>query len=253
MHIFSCTHEFNSIMTCLYRACASHLPNKEVYLCYEPIEQMNLFDEYTHVDPDPELAAKLMDLIHTRISSDFYEYFALAALSYEDAALDLMYRMLLLGFHHGPAVLSMRQYREVCDFLGVRERVSKEVYRFQEFARFHEVRKGVYIAHIEPRHAIVQALGGIFEDRMPSEHFMIVDDIHRDAVIHMRDEHFYYRTLDPAEFEELLKTEQMNDEYTDLWKVFFESIAIKQRENYRCQRNLMPLWSRKHAVEFVNR
>ena len=36
----------------------------------------------------------------------------------------------------------------------------------------------------------------------------------------------------------------------DLWKDFFNTIGIKERENYQCQRNLMPLWYRKHMTEF---
>ena len=52
------------------------------------------------------------------------------------------------------------------------------------------------------------------------------------------------------EFQTLRKTEEYEDEYTDLWKTFFHAIAIDERKNYVCQRNLFPLWKRKHAVEF---
>ena len=46
------------------------------------------------------------------------------------------------------------------------------------------------------------------------------------------------------------RQEDVNDEYTDMWKIFFETIAIKQRYNPECQRNLMPVWMRKHVTEF---
>lgn len=55
---------------------------------------------------------------------------------------------------------------------------------------------------------------------------------------------------DGDEFESLRKTEQYEDEYTEMWKTFFQAVAIKERENYVCQRNLFPIWKRKHAVEF---
>ena len=38
--------------------------------------------------------------------------------------------------------------------------------------------------------------------------------------------------------------------FVDLWKVFFKSIGIEQRKNPRCQRNMLPLWYRKHMTEF---
>ena len=56
--------------------------------------------------------------------------------------------------------------------------------------------------------------------------------------------------LTDEEFQTLRKTEEYEDEYTDLWKTFFHAIAIDERKNYVCQRNLFPLWKRKHAVEF---
>lgn len=60
----------------------------------------------------------------------------------------------------------------------------------------------------------------------------------------------YLRYLTDDEFESLHKTEQYEDEYTEMWKTFFQAVAIKERENYVCQRNLFPIWKRKHAVEF---
>jgi len=42
----------------------------------------------------------------------------------------------------------------------------------------------------------------------------------------------------------------VSDKYEQLWKTFFETIAIKERTNPKCQRNLMPLWIRAHMNEF---
>ena len=79
--------------------------------------------------------------------------------------------------------------------------------------------------------------------------FVIVDDIHKEAVIHHKDEHFYMYKLNDEELTRLLQTEEENDSYTDMWKVFFDTIAIKERTNKKCQDNLFPMWARKHAVE----
>ena len=57
--------------------------------------------------------------------------------------------------------------------------------------------------------------------------------------------------INDREFARLAQTEEENDEYTDLWKAFFDSIAIKERANEKCQMSHFPLWARKHAVEFT--
>ena len=58
------------------------------------------------------------------------------------------------------------------------------------------------------------------------------------------------RKLSSDEVKALLTTEDMNDGYTDLWKMYFDTIAIKERTNPRCQLNHSPLWARKHIIEF---
>jgi probable DNA metabolism protein len=38
-------------------------------------------------------------------------------------------------------------------------------------------------------------------------------------------------------------------EYQDLWKKYFETIAIKERTNPRCQKNFMPVRYWKNLTE----
>ena len=66
----------------------------------------------------------------------------------------------------------------------------------------------------------------------------------------LKDGENYLRYLTDDEFSVLQKTESYEDEYTDMWKTLFHAISIEQRKNYVCQRNLFPIWKRKHAVEF---
>ena len=144
----------------------------------------------------------------------------------------------------------MVQYQDVMRFRQIRTRVGREVNRFQEVIRFHKIDNNVYVAHFEPKSRIVVTQGYIFQDRMPSENWIIVDDVHKEAVIHPKDQNFYVQTLNSEEYARLLQTEETHDEFEYMWKKYFDKIAIEQRKNQRCQNNLFPKWSRKHAVEF---
>ena len=251
MVVYTCVHEWEAMLTCIYDAWSSGLVHSNIRLELEPVGQCTLFDEYIHVEPDQAKAYKVMDSVIRKISTYVYNELSYCSMAYEEDILDNIYHVLILGFNLGPNVLQMVQYKDIMRNREIRKRLSNELCRFQEFTRFHEVRKDMYVAHVEPKSKLVMALGPIFEDRMPSENWMIVDDIHYEAVVHPKDEPFYIRKLTEEEMKNVLETENANDAYTDLWKVFFDSIAIKERENYECQRNHMPLWSRKHAVEFV--
>ena len=251
MTVFTCEHNWKAMLSCIYKAFESKLGHKNVRLCFEPIEQYTLFDEYIHVEPDSELAEKMMDLICFRISPEVYYTLAYCAAWHEKDVLNVIYRTVLLGFNFGPNVLEMVQYEDIMRLKEIRIALGSEVNHFIEFTRFHELPHGIYVAHIEPRSCVLQSLGHHFADRMPSEHWMIVDDTHKEAIVQPKDEEWYYRALNDDEFERLKHTEEYNDEFTDMWKVFFDTIAIKQRINPTCQRNLMPKWTRKHAVEFI--
>lgn len=249
MKVFTCVPEWEAMLTCIYEAFASRLGHENIKLLTEPVEQLSLFDEYVHVDADSEKAAKVVESIKRKISGRFYHEMATTAMAYEPDTLDNIYHMLILGFAYGSKVLDMMQFKDVVRNIEIRKRVGNEANRFQEAIRFHQV-GNVYVAHIEPKSRVSGYLGPVFTDRMPSENFVIVDDIHLEAVFHQANEPFYMRKLSTEELEQLTKTEKLNDEYTDLWKIFFDTIAIKERENPKCQLSHSPLWARKHIIEY---
>ena len=250
MTILTCAPQWDAMLTCIYEASESKLGYKNMRLLLEPLGQQSFLDEYIHVDADSEKAEKVAKSIITRISYPFYMEMAYTAMAYEEDVLDNIYHVLLLGFKFGENALKMIHYRDIMRNREIRARVVREAERFREILRFHRI-GDLYVAHFEPKSRVVGYLGRLFQDRMPSESFIIVDDVHREAVVHRRNEQYYTWQINDAEYERLAQTEQENDEYTDLWKAFFDSIAIAERTNEKCQLTHFPLWARKHAVEFM--
>lgn len=237
------------MLTTIYVAWASGIGHANIKLRLEPIEQYDFINEYVHVDADKEKAEKVISSIVGKISPFVYHELALTALAYEEDAFDNIYRVLLLGFKFGPNVLDMSQYKDIMRNQQIRKRVRNEGCRFQEILRFHRVNNS-FVAHIEPKSRIVEYLGPIFQDRMPSENFVIVDDVHSEAVVHYADQDYFMYKLTQQQLKQLLQTEELNDEYTDMWRVFYNTIAIKERENLKLQMTMFPKWARAHAVEF---
>ncbi len=84
---------------------------------------------------------------------------------------------------------------------------------------------------------------------------MIIDDNRKYGVVHSGAEEssgMYIRELDEREMQVLHQTELQTDAFVRLWKTFFHTIGIEQRKNLTCQRNMIPIWKRKHAVEFMD-
>lgn len=252
MTIFYCEQNWEAMLTCIFEASASKVGYKNIKFEINAPKQPNFLDTYIEVKADGVKAQKVIDAICNQISVYVYEELAFCSMSKAPDVLDNIYRVLILGFHYGPQILNMVQFKDVMRNREIRKALGNEVHHFIEFIRFHELNNNLLVAHIEPKSRLIQGLGYHFSDRMPSLDWMIVDDNHKEAIIHPKDEKWYVRNLTEEEYSRLLETESVNDEYTDMWRTFFRSIAIKERENYTCQRNLFPIWTRKHAVEFLS-
>ena len=149
-------------------------------------------------------------------------------------------------------VLEQYSNPHVMRMLELRRKGGNESHHFNEFARFQSLDRKVYVSHLEPKSDVIMLVGRHFADRMPSDHWMIIDDNRRTAVVHPADQPYYLTSLSEEEMSEFLARESAakdTDSMTALWKTFFQTIGIKERKNPVCQRNLIPLWYRKHMSE----
>ena len=251
MIIYTCQDNFEAMMTCIYDAWASKAGHQNIKLTVEPIGNLELFCEYRHVDEDPEKSRSVIRSIQKKISSKAYHMVFRCAMSDLPDKLDIIYRFLLLGFSYPSEVLSMLWHPYVMAIFEANRKVSNETHLFREFIRFQSVSDGVLAAHIEPKSNILTLLAPVFEDRLPSENWMIIDDTRLLAVIHPADRETYLTALTKEEFLRLKQTESIPDPFIDLWKTFFQTVSIKERTNPRCQRNHMPIWYRRHMTEFL--
>lgn len=248
--VFTCDNDYTSILSCIYDAFMSRLGHSNIRLEIEPIEQYSLFENYVHVDADDRKASEVFNSINSKISPYFYGEIAYCFGAFEKDTLNTIYRMLVLGFKYGPSALDMYQYKDVVRFKEISRRYGNEAHSFREFARF--TRYGdIYIAHIEPKSHVLLPVAEYFIDRMPSEHWIIVDDVHKEAIIHPVNSPYYLRKLTPEEFAKLSSTDENADSFAVWWKAYFKHIAIKERENYTCQLNHFPKWKRTHVTEFM--
>lgn len=252
MYIFTCEDRFEDMMCCIYQAWNKALKAGHgcVRLEKRGEEQNSLFDEYIHVEYNEDEYKKVVRSIKRKISEEAYACVYYACLSAEQDALDSAYRFLISGFKAGADVIFMRNDPAVMRIKDIRRKVLHEARYFMEFARFNSIGGKVYVCHLEPKSDVIYEVSMHFADRMPSENWLIVDDNRKKAVVHTVDGQLYIRYFTDEDMDVLAQTEKVKDEYTDMWKVFFEAIAIKQRYNPECQRNLMPVWMRKHVTEF---
>ena len=113
--------------------------------------------------------------------------------------------------------------------------LKNEAHLLLGFIRFTEI-SGMLVAEITPKNTVLPIISKHFEMRFPNERFMIIDRTHKSILLHFNDttEIFPY-----SEFE--LPPVPPNETIIEnLWKTFYDTIAIDERENFRCRMGHMP-------------
>lgn len=251
MKVFICNYELTDIASCIYEAWEWALKNGHENMCIKraPLLQTSIFEEYTYTAPDIGKSAKVLKAIRQKIGNSAYFAFYYATL-YRQDILDDIYRFLRIGFREGAAVMNMYAEPSVSSVLKAQKNVSNEIHKNKGFLRFDSMEDDILVAHIEPKNNILYTLSRHFADRMPSLYWIIVDDKRKIAAVHPADSDIHLRLLNEEEMTKLSKSEYIHDSYTESWRTFFQAVSIKERENRRLQRNLFPLWERKHVTEF---
>lgn len=249
MVVFTCHDDFESMMTCIYDAWAARLGHSNIKLMTEPVEEPELFCQYRHIDTDLEKCRMVIRSVRTKISPNAFQDIYRASLHWSQDKLDIIYRFLILGFAYGSQVTRMLGNPYVSALFELNRKVTNESHQFREFIRFSRLHDQALFSIIEPKCNILTLAAPHFADRMPSENWLIADKTRMLAVIHPADKDFFLTPISPQELAHMEEARK-NDGCADLWKAFFNAVAVEARANYRCQRNFLPLWYRKNMTEF---
>ena len=124
--------------------------------------------------------------------------------------------------------------------------MSGELEKLRGFVRFSDY-SGVLGAEIEPKNRVLPLLRRHFCDRYANESFFIYDRTHKELLVYTKN-HSRLLTVDSLH---LALPGEEEVQFRRLWKRFYETIAIKERYNPRCQNTFMPKRYRGTMTEFL--
>lgn len=251
MIVFICGDEPDDIWCGVYDAWMSRLGHQNVRL--EPVGcNRELFCEYREVKREEWKAVKVTERIRSKLSEELYEMVFKAALSQEPLRADRVYRFLILAFHFGTKVVDMLQEPAVFELYEMYRNVGRELQHMLGFTRFSQTQEGILIGTIGPKNDITVLLADHFADRLSGENWILYDCNRKKAAVHQAGRGWVMVNADSEEWQSRLTAGTDEEAYEALWKTFHATIAIKERTNPRCQRNMLPLRFRPYMVEFRN-
>lgn len=209
-----------------------------------------IFAEYTTVDTDLEVSAKVRKSIQKTFSRNTYVNVYYAAMSGNERKADIVLRFLVDAYRIGRRIEEYMSLSSVMDLMELSRNVSKEREHFLSFVRFQKIDSEVLISRINPKNNILTLIAPHFSDRLSMENWIIYDEKRKIAALHPANGNWMLVSGSEIEEEVFHKAGSKENEIEDLWRVFFETIAIKERTNPNLQRNHLPLRFRKHMTEF---
>jgi len=233
---------FEGFLCCVhahyYGEKANGISKKECY-------QSNLLSGFREVKTDEINAAKVYDAIEKKISpSDIRRVYGVFLSDYPEKEMKLL-KYIELGFKHGPKIRLLHSDQVVFDVQQIEKKVYHEVHRLSGLIRFKALKSGVLYSPIEPDNDVCELLAKHFCDRFKNDPFIIHDKKRSKALIASGGD-FYITEFDSKETPELFEDEC---DFQKLWKKYFDTIAIKERTNPRCQKNFMPVRYWKNLTE----
>lgn len=135
----------------------------------------------------------------------------------------------------GPRFLRNRSDEALFPVIRAIRHLNGEVHLLKGFVRFSDL-GGVLGGEIEPKNRVLPVLGGHFAARFHNERFFLYDRTHKEALFHVPGR----SVIRPLADFQMAPPDEAEARYRLLWKRFYDTIAIKERENPRLRMSNMP-------------
>ena len=248
--ILQCEDSIEGILTAIYDAFVEKnkmhsYQDGDISIAIGDNLNVNLFAREIQVKTDLEKAQKTLSTIQSRLSYRAYKNIMSALCHFSLDRGDAALGYLIKGFPMGAKVTEALSDPYVMRIMELSRKVDNEAHLFCGFVRFHDLGKFLY-SEVEPKCNVLPQVMEYFEDRFPNEHYVIYDSRRKMALVHPAYKNSFFVYGDECNVD----VSKQQDHFETLWTEYFEHIAIKERKNPRCQRNLLPKWYRKNMVEF---
>lgn len=202
-----------------------------------------LFDT-RYIDTDAAHAKRVYRKVHT-LSPDAARLLRRGFLTCMPEKELRLYALVAKLLRQGPGFLRNLSDETVYPVLKGIRFLGDECEKLRGFVRFSDV-GGVLAGEIEPKNRVLPVLAGHFRTRNRGQPFFLYDRAHREALLYDGEK----MAIVPLDHFEIAGPDETEARYRLLWKRFFETVAIKERENPRCQNTHLPKRYRAMMTEF---
>lgn len=230
--IFVYDGSFDGFLCCVYEYYYSSFNPVEI-ICEDDIESS--FFQFVTITTDTFKANKVKTAIAEKISQRTVRFLQECLLCYGREKEYHMLWYVVKGFKKGYGIYQMVEDEDVDWLRKAHRHLYREKHLYLGITRFYKA-GDAYIAVIKPKNRIIPLIAHHFTQRFANQNFMIYDAANKQAFMYNQKQ----ATVVQAENIELPEVEEDEKDMQRLWKLFYDTIAIKERYNPRCRMNFMP-------------
>jgi probable DNA metabolism protein len=230
--VYTYDGSFDGLMCCVFESYdkneipADVLPENETVPYLLPVK---------HIETNEGRAKRVLSSIPKKMGSKALRVIHHAFLTCHPQKDQLILKFMRLGYSCGPSIMNRLTDETVHELFTAVNHLDREAGLYMGFIRFSEA-NGALTAQIEPKNIVLPLIGRHFRGRYPAEQFLIYDKTHGMALLH------YDRKLTICSIEAFEQPDPGEEElkFRELWRLFYDTIEIKERHNPRCRMSLMP-------------
>ena len=233
---------FEGLLTCVYH----HYYTEKASGIFPADEyQRNMLSRCFEVATDKEKAGRVYAAIESRISKyDLRRVYKAFRSEVDDKEMKIL-NYLVLGFRVGGRISRIHAHEAVIPIQDAERRVARDIDKYLGLVRFEECQNGIMYGVIEPDTDVIEFIAVHFSDRFRNEPFILHDAVRNKAVI----AHCGRWYISSFTEKDIPAKGRDDKEFRQLWRTYFEHIAIKERLNPELQRNILPKKYWKHLTE----
>lgn len=207
--------------------------------------QSSIMCEYYDIETDFIKAERVINAISEKISKK-----ALTAIFHTflsellDREINIL-KFIKIGFKSGASVIHRLNFDCVAYVMNASKKISSEAHLYLGFIRFQKLSGGIYFSRIEPKGRILPLIITHFQNRFSDMPFIICDMTHSECIV------FNGKEACIQNFKQIPNLHLDNNElhFQDMWREFYNTISIKERNNERYRMSSMPKRFWKYITE----
>lgn len=232
----------DGFLTCVYESYVRH-EEPVAFVQYE--DGMTLWEE-REVVTDLAHSKRVWEGLGKKTSPLFRAMIARGFLTCLPERELVLYTLIRRGFAEGDRVGRDLTDPMVADLTLALRKMSTEEDHLKGFARFSDL-DGTLVGEIEPKNRVLPLLGPHFAARFPNEKLVLYDRTHSEALFCQGGN----RVILPVEDFHMGPAGERERAFRRMWRNYFDTIAIRERENPTCQSTHLPKRYRHVMTEFM--